>query len=140
MTETSRIVFQTQVNIIFRNGIKFIRPILFFANTILYNLLSLAISIYHHTTLAVMRKTFFFFYAFLLVVVSASAQVKLQNLLTENLTNPIGIDVRQPRFSWQLISDQRNVTQTAYEITVSSGKGNMWKSGKIMSEQSVHVP
>ena len=111
-----------------------------FANTILYNLLSLAISIYHHTTLAVMRKTFFFFYAFLLVVVSASAQVKLQNLLTENVTNPIGIDVQQPRFSWQLVSDQRNVTQTAYEIIVSSGKGNMWKSGKIMSDQSVHVP
>jgi len=87
-----------------------------------------------------MRKTFFFFYAFLLVVVSASAQVKLQNLLTENVTNPIGIDVQQPRFSWQLVSDQRNVTQTAYEIIVSSGKGNMWKSGKIMSDQSVHVP
>jgi alpha-L-rhamnosidase len=111
-----------------------------FANTILYNLLSLALSIYHHTTLAVMRKTFFFFYAFLLVVVSASAQVKLQNLLTENLTNPIGIDVQRPRFSWQLVSDQRNVTQTAYEITVNSGKSNMWKSGKIMSDQSVHVP
>jgi alpha-L-rhamnosidase len=87
-----------------------------------------------------MRKTIFLFYTFLFVVASSSAQVKLQNLLTENLTNPIGIDVQQPRFSWQLVSDQRNVTQTAYEINVTEGKNSVWKSGKVMSDQSVHVP
>ena len=69
----------------------------------------------------------------------SDAQVKLQNLLTENMRDPIGIDVQQPRFSWQLAGNQRNVMQTAYEVTVSEGKNNVWKSGKVMSDQSVHV-
>jgi alpha-L-rhamnosidase len=86
-----------------------------------------------------MRKIFLLS-AFIFLVIVTSAQVKLQNLLTENQTNPIGLDVQQPRFSWQLVSDQRNVSQTAYEIIVSNGKGTMWKSGKVMSDQSVHVP
>ena len=75
------------------------------------------------------------------------AQVPVTNLLVENLVNPIGIDVIQPRFTWQLISDKRNVQQTAYEIKVSSGstalnknKQLVWSSGKILSEQSVHIP
>jgi alpha-L-rhamnosidase len=70
---------------------------------------------------------------------SINAQVKVHNLLCENISNPVGIDVQQPRFSWQLVSDNRNVSQTAYEITVSSRKTVVWKSGKIMSGQSVHV-
>ena len=68
------------------------------------------------------------------------AQVKIQHLLTENLTNPIGLDAPQPRFSWQLVSDKRNVSQTAYEIIVSGGKGPSWKSGKVAGNQSVQVP
>jgi alpha-L-rhamnosidase len=70
----------------------------------------------------------------------ASAQLMVQNLLTENLTNPIGIDARQPRFSWQLISDKNNIMQSAFEIRVSAeiaGKGDVWTSGKITSDQSV---
>ena len=46
------------------------------------------------------------------------AQVQVSNLLCENLSNPIGLDVAQPRFSWQLVSDKRNVMQIAYEIKV----------------------
>ena len=87
-----------------------------------------------------MRKNNCLFFIFFFVATSISAQVKVVNLLTENQTNPIGLDVLQPRFSWQLVSDQRNVSQTAYEIMVSSGKGTAWKSGKVMSGQSVHVP
>ena len=87
-----------------------------------------------------MRKTIFFFCAILFIGISITAQVKLQNLLTENLRNPVGIDVQQPRFSWQLVSDQRNVSQTAYEIIVSGTTGAAWKSGKIPSDRSVHVP
>src|SRR5687768_17697184 len=87
-----------------------------------------------------MRKIFFYLHVILLSVSSVTAQVKVQNLLTENLSNPIGIDIKQPRFSWQLISDQRNILQTAYEVNVSLGKNTIWKSGKTMSDQSVHVP
>jgi alpha-L-rhamnosidase len=42
---------------------------------------------------------------------TSSAQLKVQNLLTENLTDPIGLGVMQPRFSWQLVSDKKNTMQ-----------------------------
>lgn len=74
-----------------------------------------------------------------LLVTTATAQVKLQSLLTENKTNPIGIDASQPRFSWQLTSDKRNVMQTAYEIKVAEGKTNVWNSGKTAGDRSVQV-
>jgi len=67
------------------------------------------------------------------------AQVRVTNLLCENLVNPIGIDAAQPRFSWQLTSDKRNVMQTAYEIKVTSGKSTIWSSSKISSDSSAHV-
>jgi alpha-L-rhamnosidase len=69
----------------------------------------------------------------------STAQVKLQNLLVENRSNPIGIDITQPRFAWQLVSGKRNTKQTAYEIKVTSGKQTVWSSGKINSDSSVHV-
>ncbi len=89
-----------------------------------------------------MRK-FFRFVSLLVCIIfftSLSAQVTIQNLLTENRTNPVGLDVEIPRFSWQLTSDKRNTMQTACEIKVwKDGKNAMWNSGKIMSDSSVHV-
>ncbi|HEX3165904.1 MAG TPA: family 78 glycoside hydrolase catalytic domain [Chitinophagaceae bacterium] len=87
-----------------------------------------------------MRKNYLLFFLLIFIVTVTKAQVKVQNLLCENRTNPTGLDVQQPRFSWQLVSEQRNVSQTAYEIIVSSGKTTVWKSGKVMSDRSVHVP
>src|SRR5215467_11116007 len=68
------------------------------------------------------------------------AQTKVSDLLCENLSNPVGLDAVQPRLSWKLISDKRNVMQTAYEIKVTSGKSAVWNSGKINSDSSVDVP
>ena len=61
-----------------------------------------------------------------------SGQVIVKNLRCENRINPLGIDMLNPRFSWQLVSDHRNILQTAYEIRVSdqSGNVNFWNSGK----------
>ena len=72
----------------------------------------------------------------------ASAQVSVKNLRCENRVNPLGMDIRNPRFSWQLISDQKNLMQTAYEIRVTnkSGKSIIWNSGKQMTDQSLYVP
>ncbi len=74
----------------------------------------------------------------------AMAQVQVQNLTTENLINPIGLDITQPRFSWQLVSTKRNVMQTAYELKVATNpaiKGkDTWTTGKINSDQSVLIP
>uniref|UniRef100_UPI004047D6B0 family 78 glycoside hydrolase catalytic domain n=1 Tax=Mariniflexile sp. TaxID=1979402 RepID=UPI004047D6B0 len=66
--------------------------------------------------------------------------------MTEYHTNPVGIDVKKPRLSWQLLSDSDNVMQTAYEIRVATSLSNLkdqnsllWNSGKIMSDQSVNI-
>jgi alpha-L-rhamnosidase len=81
-----------------------------------------------------------------LFVQQLSAQVGIQNLRCEMLVNPLGIDIKEPRLSWQLISDQRNVQQTAYQVIVSSSieklnknEGDIWNSGKQNSSQSIHV-
>lgn len=74
-----------------------------------------------------------------IAISTAFAQVSVKNLLCENLTNPIGLDSKSPRFSWQLISDKRNVIQNAFEIKVISGKTTVWNSNKQLSDQSVHI-
>ena len=58
----------------------------------------------------------------------------------------MGIDVLQPRLSWQLQSDQRSAHQTAYRIltalsetNLDSGRGLLWDSGKVETDQSIHV-
>ncbi|MBZ5858790.1 family 78 glycoside hydrolase catalytic domain [Flavihumibacter profundi] len=76
----------------------------------------------------------------LIVAENVNAQITVQHLLTENRDNPIGLDIAQPRFSWQLSSPARNTLQTAFEITVLSGKTAVWNSGKQNSGQSVQVP
>jgi len=67
------------------------------------------------------------------------------NLTCEYRINPLGIDVLQPRLSWQLESDQRGTRQAAYRILVAasetalSGGSILWDSGKVPSDQSIHV-
>ncbi|MBS1976746.1 MAG: family 78 glycoside hydrolase catalytic domain [Bacteroidetes bacterium] len=80
----------------------------------------------------------------LFLTLKAQAQVHVDVFRTENLQNPIGITEAQPRFSWQLLADRRNVLQTAYEIRVSStaaglSKGDQWNSGKVSSDRSTFV-
>ncbi len=70
---------------------------------------------------------------------AANAQLNVTNLLTENLSNSVGLDTKQPRFSWQLQSDKRNVLQTAYEIKVTEGRSEAWSSGKVAGSESVYV-
>ncbi|MEO6330920.1 MAG: alpha-L-rhamnosidase N-terminal domain-containing protein [Ginsengibacter sp.] len=85
-----------------------------------------------------------FFPALLFFSAVTFSQVTIKNLRCENLNNPIGIDVRQPRLRWQLFSDTRNTLQTAYEISVSESKNlsndMVWSSRKVTTDQSVFVP
>ncbi|MDX8340248.1 glycoside hydrolase family 78 protein [Draconibacterium sp. IB214405] len=85
----------------------------------------------------------FFFFAF---SVTVFGKTEITRLVCEYHTNPVGIDVVQPRLSWQLVSDAQNVTQTAYEIRVaetaaglSKTSQQVWNSGKVESDQSVNV-
>ncbi|MDQ2720559.1 MAG: glycoside hydrolase family 78 protein [Bacteroidota bacterium] len=92
-----------------------------------------------------MKKNILLPISFQFIVFYCLAQTNVKNLLVENLSNPIGIDIKQPQFSWQLASNNRNTMQTAYEVRVgntfsfSKQKETVWNSGKILSDQSVHV-
>jgi alpha-L-rhamnosidase len=72
---------------------------------------------------------------------AAGAQVSVQNLLTEGLTDPMGLDQAQPRFSWQLKGSQRGIKQSAYEIEVRQGsaKGKLVWQSRQQSDSSVLV-
>jgi len=69
------------------------------------------------------------------------------DLRCEQLVNPLGIDATQPRLSWILESDRRDVRQSACRILVASSEknlarnqGDLWDSGRIDSDQSILVP
>jgi alpha-L-rhamnosidase len=92
-----------------------------------------------------MKKTCLLCFALFLLSITVVAQSQVTNLRTENLINPIGLDVKTPRFSWQLLSAKRNLMQTAYELRVgddafalSKGK-SLWTTGKMVSDQSILV-
>jgi len=46
--------------------------------------------------------------------------IATKNLRCEYLVNPLGIDVIQPRLSWEVNSNIREQKQTAYHILVAS--------------------
>jgi alpha-L-rhamnosidase len=63
-------------------------------------------------------------------------------LRCEYMENPIGIDVKNPRISWQVKSEARSWLQSAYQLQVSLEEGfnsSVWDSGKVLSDQSIHV-
>lgn len=65
--------------------------------------------------------------------------MKVYSLKTMHVEKPIGID-QTPYFSWKIESDESDVLQTAYQITVSLLDGAVvWDSGKVESDQSIFI-
>lgn len=71
----------------------------------------------------------------------------VHNLQCEYLDDPLSIDNPAPLLGWQLQSEERGKSQTAYRILVSGspsslkeGEGDFWDSGIIKSSQSVQIP
>ena len=62
--------------------------------------------------------------------------LKVFDLTTENLTDPVGVDATSPRFSWKLAGDKNDLMQASYRITVTSGGSTIWDSGSVYSDQS----
>ena len=67
-------------------------------------------------------------------------------LRCEYLTNPLGIDVVRPRFSWALESDERGVVQIGFQVLVASSEGNLsegvgdkWDSGETLSGETTGI-
>ncbi|MBE3100214.1 MAG: family 78 glycoside hydrolase catalytic domain, partial [Planctomycetes bacterium] len=75
----------------------------------------------------------------------AATTLAVVALRTEYKENPVGIDARQPRLSWQLRSDARGVSQSAYQVRVAlsepdvrPGRRLVWDSGRVTSGESIH--
>ncbi len=73
------------------------------------------------------------------------APLAVKNLRCEYKSDPLGIDVRKPRLSWELVSTERGVLQTSYEIRVAASEAELakgkviWESGKQSSDASIQV-
>lgn len=66
----------------------------------------------------------------------------VKNLKCEYLENPIGIDRINPRLSWQIVSDKRNVKQQQFQIQVATDEefNNVVWNMHTFSEKSIHIP
>ncbi|MBK7105453.1 MAG: family 78 glycoside hydrolase catalytic domain [Ignavibacteriae bacterium] len=92
-----------------------------------------------------------FLFTFLALVFSfnltiAANKIIVNNLRTEYKQNPIGINSKIPRLSWEIITEQRNFIQSAYQIKAAksiaeleSDKNLIWNSGKIISDRSNQI-
>lgn len=84
------------------------------------------------------------------VPLAALHAADVANLRCEYQVNPLGIDSRVPRLSWKLetgnMKPERGIKQTAYQVLVASSeellkkdKGDLWDSGKVVTDQSIQV-
>ncbi|MFI5379829.1 MAG: family 78 glycoside hydrolase catalytic domain [Tepidisphaerales bacterium] len=84
---------------------------------------------------------------FVAAAIPAWAGVDVLGLRCEYATDPLGVDTPLPRLCWRLGSDERGQKQTAYRILVASSPdllskdaGDLWDSGKVASDQTLHIP
>lgn len=85
----------------------------------------------------------------LLPLCLAAQSVRPAQLRCEYRVNPAGIDTAQPRLSWVLSAADpkaRGLHQSAYRVLVASSeaglaanRGDLWDSGRVASDQSIHV-
>ncbi|MBE2268196.1 MAG: glycoside hydrolase family 78 protein [Anaerolinea sp.] len=72
------------------------------------------------------------------------SETKITRLICEYRTNPLGIDVQQPRLGWQMQTTRIGARQIAYQIRAASTletleHADLWDSGRVERDQSVHV-
>ena len=83
---------------------------------------------------------------FLLLSGAAFAQdLSVKDLTVDHKVNPMGIDNKQPGFSWKISGTGNNIMQTAYSIRVAadekfSSSNIVWQSGKFDSDESILQP
>ena len=78
--------------------------------------------------------------------VAQSGPAAPDDLRCEGLADPLGIDRAEPRLCWAIPPGERGLAQTAYQVLVAdspaalaAGRGNLWDSGKVGSDQSQWV-
>lgn len=76
-----------------------------------------------------------------------NSPANVNNLMCENLQNPVGIGTIVPRLSWNLSSTQKGTSQEAYQILAATrtdlldeNSADLWNTGKVASSDCVLVP
>jgi len=99
------------------------------------------------------KKITIFSFSFLFIVIFQGCTNKKNsetiypvNLRCERMSGPEGVDIANPRLSWELTSGIREQKQTAYRVLVASSpdllkkdKGDLWQSEKTESDQCIDV-
>jgi alpha-L-rhamnosidase len=77
---------------------------------------------------------------------AAPATLHPTHLRVEYQTDPLALDVAQPRLSWTLESPGRAQKQSAWQVLVASteselaaGRADVWNSGKVHEDRNFHV-
>lgn len=65
--------------------------------------------------------------------------MKVTDLKIEYRENPIGLDIKKPRFSWKIESQEQNVLQEAYRIIVTKSGVEQWNTGRKESRDSILI-
>ncbi|MFA5057048.1 MAG: glycoside hydrolase family 78 protein [Opitutaceae bacterium] len=74
-----------------------------------------------------------------------TSSLALANLRCEYQADPVGIDVAQPRLSWELVSAERGTVQAAYQVRVARSEAGlekselMWDSGRQATAASIQI-
>ena len=78
---------------------------------------------------------------FFLFANSVLAALQPVSLTVELQESPLLINSHTPHLGWKLTSDDKNIRQSAYQISVVNvaKKEIVWNSGKIKSEQNQHI-
>ena len=77
--------------------------------------------------------------------VTFAQDLSLKDLTVDHKINPVGIENKQPEFSWKITGPGNNIMQTAYLIRVATDEkfspaNIVWQSGRIESGESVLQP
>ena len=75
------------------------------------------------------------------VTFAALGAFQVQDLACEYDTQPLGLDVLTPQFSWEIQSDERNMRQSAYQVMVlkRGADAPVWDSGRVNSSVSAGI-
>ena len=67
-------------------------------------------------------------------------EISIHNLRCEYTTNPLGIDVQNPRLSWQIVAERRNVTQAADQTRCETRAASCGIRARLMWEMGLLEP
>lgn len=93
-----------------------------------------------------MSKILYFLVLLLFSVPVFAQDLHVNDLRCADRINPMGVEAQFPTLSWKIVSQQRGVLQSAYQLMVADNPlaltkniGNLWDSKKVQSDASIQV-